>query len=87
LVAGAFGLVHGMAFATVIANFALPLTERALAILGFNLGIEIVQVALAALVLPVLLWLVRGSYWPWVRTGGAAVAGAAALDWLAQRVQ
>ena len=86
-IAAAFGLLHGMAFATVIASFALPPAERALAILGFNLGIEIVQVALAALVLPVLLWLAQGRSWPWVRTGGAAFAGGSALVWLAQRVQ
>ncbi len=85
-VAGAFGLVHGMAFATVIANFSLPPDERALAILGFNLGIEIVQVALAAMALPVLLWLAHKRCWPQIRTGGALVAGLAALVWLAQRV-
>jgi hypothetical protein len=85
-IAGAFGLVHGMAFATVIANFSLLPVERGLAILGFNLGIETVQIALAALVLPVLLWLANGRYWAYIRTGGAVVAGGAALVWLAQRV-
>jgi hypothetical protein len=85
-IAGAFGLVHGMAFATVIASFSLPPVERGLAILGFNLGIETVQIALASLVLPVLLWLANGSYWFYVRTGGAVVAGGAAIVWLAQRV-
>lgn len=86
-IAGAFGLVHGMAFATVIANFSLPPGERALAILGFNLGIEIVQIALAALVLPILLWLANGRYWSQIRSGGALLAGGAALVWLVQRIQ
>jgi HupE / UreJ protein len=85
-IAGAFGLVHGMAFATVIANFSLPPVERGLAILGFNLGIETVQIALAALLLPVLLWLANGRYWSYIRTRGAVLAGGAALVWLAQRV-
>jgi hypothetical protein len=85
-IAGMFGLVHGMAFATVIANFSLPPVERALAILGFNLGIEIVQVALAALVLPVLLWFANGRSWGRVRTSGALFAGGAAIVWLVQRV-
>lgn len=85
-IAGAFGLVHGMAFATVIASFSLPPVERGLAILGFNLGIETVQIALAALVLPVLLWLANARNWAQIRTGGAVIAGGAALVWLAQRV-
>jgi hypothetical protein len=85
-IAGAFGLVHGMAFATVIASFSLPPVERGLAILGFNLGIETVQIALAALVLPVLLWLANARYWRQIRTAGAVIAGGAAIVWLAQRV-
>lgn len=85
-IAGAFGLVHGLAFATVIASFSLPPAERAFAILGFNLGIETVQIALAAIVLPMLLWLASGRYWRDIRTGGAVIAGGAALVWLVQRV-
>jgi HupE / UreJ protein len=85
-VAGGFGLIHGMAFATVIANFALPAGERALAILGFNLGIELVQIALALMFLPALLWLSKRPIWPVVRTVSASVAGVAALVWLAQRI-
>jgi HupE / UreJ protein len=85
-VAGGFGLIHGMAFATVIANFALPPGERALAILGFNLGIELVQIALALLFLPVLLWLCRSPAWPMMRTSAASLAGVAALVWLVQRL-
>src|SRR5438045_3779903 len=47
-VAAGFGLVHGLAFATVIGNFGLDPLEKAQSILGFNLGIELVQLAVVA---------------------------------------
>ena len=54
-IAFAFGLIHGLAFATVIAGFGVDAVSRATAILGFNLGIEAIQLALVALLLPALV--------------------------------
>ncbi len=86
LVAGMFGLIHGLAFATAVAGFGLDATERGLAILGFNLGIEAVQLAVIALVLPLLLLVMRSPRAALWRGLGAASAGVAALAWLAERV-
>ncbi len=85
-IAAGFGLIHGLAFATVIGNFALEPLAKAQAILGFNLGIELVQVALAALVVPLLLWLARRPVYQGVRMTGAALAGLAALYWIWARI-
>lgn len=85
-VAAGFGLIHGMAFATAISNFGLDVTEKSLAILGFNLGIELVQLAIIALALPLVLLLSRSPRAALWRTSGAAVAGVAALAWLFERV-
>jgi hypothetical protein len=42
-----FGLIHGLGFASALEPLALPPAGLAVALLGFNLGIEAVQVALA----------------------------------------
>jgi hypothetical protein len=49
--AGAFGLLHGLGFAGALAEVGLPEAEIPLALLAFNLGIEIGQLAFVALLL------------------------------------
>lgn len=51
LVAGAFGLLHGLAFAGALAEVGLPHGEIPLALLAFNAGIEAGQLAFIAAVL------------------------------------
>ncbi|MCU7729276.1 HupE/UreJ family protein [Actinoplanes sp. KI2] len=54
-VAGVFGLAHGMAFSFTLAEMRLNTGQLALSLLGFNLGIELVQLLLVALALPTIL--------------------------------
>lgn len=84
--AAGFGLVHGLAFATVIGDFRLEPLSRAQAILGFNLGIDLVQLIVLAALLPLLLLLAPTPRYQPVRVAGAVLAGGAALAWLAERV-
>lgn len=86
MVAAGFGLVHGLAFATIVANFGLGVEEKALSILGFNLGIELVQLLVILAVMPSLLMLSRTRFYPILRKTGAAAAGLAAIAWLIERV-
>ncbi len=86
LVAGGFGTIHGLAFASVLADFALPPFARAQAILGFNLGIEIVQIAIVAVVIPLLVWGARRSGYRQVRVAGAILSALAALYWIITRL-
>lgn len=86
LVAGLFGLVHGLAFATTIANFGLDTGTRMTAILGFNLGIESVQLLVVLVALPLLMVLPRIRNGNAVRLVLATLTGLAALFWLAQRL-
>jgi hypothetical protein len=51
VVAFAFGLVHGFGFAGALTEAGLPRNELPLALLGFNIGVEIGQVAFVGLVL------------------------------------
>ena len=57
----------------------------ALSILGFNLGIELMQLFVIALTMPWLL-LPRGPAYPTVRVGGAALAAVATTGWVAERI-
>jgi hypothetical protein len=85
LLAGGFGLVHGLAFASALAGFGFDGHALVLALLGFNLGVEAMQLVAIALVVPSLLVIARGPLYPHLRRGIAAIGGIAALAWLADR--
>jgi hypothetical protein len=86
MVAFGFGLVHGFGFAGVLADLGLPRDALALSLLGFNLGVELGQMTIVAMALP-LIYGVRG-FRPYRRlilpAGSAATAAVAAL-WLVER--
>ena len=85
-VAGGFGLVHGLAFATLIGGHGLDADEKALSILGFNLGIEIVQLLVVACTVPALIMLARTRHYRALRLVGSTIAAVAALAWLGERL-
>ena len=84
-VASAFGLVHGLAFAEVLAGLDFDGTTLALSLVCFNLGIEAMQLVVIAATLPLLLWLAGTRCYAALRTAGAAFAAACAAGWVAQR--
>jgi hypothetical protein len=85
-VAAGFGLVHGLAFASTLANLRLEAGPMALSILGFNLGIELMQLFVIALTIPWLLLLSCTPAYRTVRLAGAGFAAVAAVAWLAERL-
>jgi len=85
-IAFAFGLLHGLGFARYLTELGLPRVARATALFAFNLGVEIGQLGVVAVCLPILLAVRR---WPFYRrwllaSASAAIAGIAAV-WLVQR--
>jgi len=54
-----FGLIHGFGFATALQEFGLPRSALVPALASFNIGVEIGQIAIVSLVLPLLLALDR----------------------------
>ncbi|MDP3225089.1 MAG: HupE/UreJ family protein, partial [Rubrivivax sp.] len=58
-VAFVFGLIHGFGFASVLADLGLPQGVLALALLGFNIGVELGQLAIVAVFLPLAFVLRR----------------------------
>jgi hypothetical protein len=60
VLAGGFGLLHGLGFAAALSEAGLPQGEIPLALLSFNLGIEVGQVAIVMIVLG-LRWGLRAA--------------------------
>ncbi len=85
-VAAGFGLVHGLAFAAILSNLGLDAGRLAWSILGFNLGIEAMQLAVVAAALPVLLFLGKTRFYPAFRVAGAVAAGILSLIWIWERL-
>jgi hypothetical protein len=86
LVAFVFGLIHGFGFAGVLSDLGLPQGSLLLSLVSFNIGVEIGQLAIVAVFLPLAYGLRRGSYYQViiVRAGSIAVIMLALL-WLVER--
>ncbi|MDQ6881631.1 MAG: HupE/UreJ family protein, partial [Pseudomonadota bacterium] len=52
-----FGLIHGFGFASVLADLGLPQNALVLALVGFNGGVEVGQLAIVAVFLPLAFFL------------------------------
>lgn len=59
LVAGAFGLIHGLGFASMLVELGVPKDAVLRALVGFNIGVELGQLAFVAVVMPPLVWASR----------------------------
>ncbi|MFC6667914.1 HupE/UreJ family protein [Deinococcus radiopugnans] len=60
--------------------------QTALSLLGFNLGIEAMQLVVIAVTMPWLILLAQTRLYPPVRVAGASLAAVASLGWLGDRV-
>jgi hypothetical protein len=86
LVAFGFGLVHGFGFASVLADLGLPRDALLLALVGFNLGVELGQLAIVVLFLPLAFALRRTRFYRrWVMVGGSLLIALLASVWLVER--
>jgi hydrogenase/urease accessory protein HupE len=57
-----FGLIHGFGFAGALREIALPRAQLPVALVSFNLGVEVGQLAILSLALPLVL---RARRAPW----------------------
>lgn len=85
-VAFVFGLLHGFGFASVLADLDLPHSTLALSLFGFNVGVEIGQLVLVLLLVPIV-YLMRDTrlYPRFVMTAASAVIALFAGGWLIER--
>lgn len=81
-----FGLIHGFGFANVLVDLPLATSARVLALLSFNVGIELGQLVFIALVFPIALLLRHSQFYKVVIFYAGSLASVAiALWWFAER--
>jgi hypothetical protein len=82
-----FGLIHGFGFASVLADLGLRPGLLAASLVGFNVGVEIGQLAIVAVFLP-LAYLLRSTwfYRRVVLVGGSSLIMLVAALWMGERL-
>ena len=81
----AFGLLHGFGFASVLADLGLPQGALALSLAGFNVGVELGQLAIVAVFLPLAFLARRTWFYRQMMTTGSALIAVVAAVWLCER--
>ena len=87
-VAGAFGLIHGFGFASVLKEFGLPLTALGWSLFSFNVGVEIGQLVIVLAVATALRAIARRDPQTARRLviAGSVIVVAAGTYWFVERV-
>jgi hypothetical protein len=82
-----FGLVHGFGFASVLIDLGLPASALALSLAGFNIGVELGQLAIVLVFMP-LAWLMRNTFFyrAVIVAGGSGAIVVLGTVWTAQRI-
>ncbi len=80
------GLFHGMGFASVMGELPFRMKDALKCVIGFNIGVELGQMMLVALIFPILYLLRQNKMYKYViLNGGSAVLALIASFWFAQR--
>lgn len=86
LLAFGFGLIHGFGFANVLADLGLPSSTLAVALLAFNLGVELGQLAIVGAFLPLAYSLRDNRLYQFISLKGAsAMIALLAVVWVLER--
>ena len=85
LVAFAFGLLHGFGFAGALRAIGLPPDAVTLALLTFNIGVEIGQLVFVSICLATLWFVWRLIAQAWLETVASYAIGITATLWLIER--
>jgi hypothetical protein len=87
VVAFGFGLIHGFGFASVLTELGLPADALLLSLVGFNLGVEVGQLAIVAGFLPLAYALRHTAFYRrGVFVWGSLLTLLVATIWLVERV-
>ena len=86
LVIFVFGLFHGMGFASVMSELPFRMMHLVKVLIGFNIGVELGQLAIVFAVFPVIFLLRKtNAYVPVILKGGSAVTAVIACFWFIER--
>jgi hypothetical protein len=86
LVAGAFGLIHGLGFASMLVELGVPQDAVVRALVGFNIGVELGQLAFVAVVMPPLVWASRSGRLPRLPQILSVIVAVVGAVWLVERL-
>lgn len=86
VIAFGFGLFHGFGFAGLLGDLGLDRSNRLISLLGFNLGIELGQIAIILLLFPALFMLRRVRTYVLLMNIASGFLMVAALGWFVDRV-
>ena len=88
VVAFAFGLLHGFGFASALTSAGLPKAELPVALLSFNVGVEIGQLSFVALILSLeRAFRILEVRWPrWAEALPGYTVGSLGAFWTVQRL-
>lgn len=87
IIAFVFGLIHGFGFANVLSDLGLSSLSMAISLLGFNVGVELGQLAIVLAFLPLAFVLRDSKFYRWiVFTGGSVLVTMIALVWMYERI-
>ncbi len=81
-----FGLIHGFGFANVLHELLVKSGDFIAMLFGFNLGVEIGQMAIVAAVLPILYFFRRSRYYKiFILHGFSAITALISILWAVER--
>lgn len=86
LIAGGFGLVHGLAFAGILSDLGFDGTTSLVTLLAFNVGVELAQLTATLMLFPSLYLMARTRFYPAARVVGGGLAIVAAIGWVLERL-
>lgn len=81
-----FGLVHGLGFYGALTELNLDTEHAALVLFGFNLGVEVGQILIIAMILPILILIRDREYFRSTIRIASVFMIVIALYWVAERV-
>ena len=81
-----FGLIHGLGFASILREMAIPKSHLAAALINFNVGIEFIQLLIVLLLLPVLTVIQKQNFYGKTVQIGSIMITSLGAFWLVQRL-
>ncbi len=86
LVAAVFGLVHGLGFASALTELGLPRDAMVRALIGFNVGVELGQLAFVSVAMPIFVWLAKPGRIAKLPQALSVIVALAGAVWLLERL-
>lgn len=86
LIAAIFGLIHGLGFASALTELDLSRQALVRALVGFNVGVELGQLAFVIVFLPLLSWASRPDRLPRLPQVLSVLVAVIGAVWFVQRI-